>query len=827
VVAVGMLDLDDFKPINDTCGHGAGDRLLRELGARLRAELRGQDLLVRLGGDEFALVIDALPVGRASAELASALERLHTAIETPFDLGQGRSAQVRMSLGVALYPFDGEEIDQLVREADIAMYRAKVNKLTRLEWWQLASASQDTPQPELALAPYGDDAAGLLTQARALLAGVSARFVTSLVRAIEAESNESSPFGRLAAPHIAHHGTVLAEHFEGLLAPDAQPDDRRRRAEAVGRVHALAGVGPDSVVWALGLYRTLFNEQLAASLLTARERYRLIQVAEARLQDELQSELQGHGAAIAAHYEISAAPLPPPGTPWVDAMQVELDAVAALPGMRATTLQRTDADGHLTVEAHAGEVGAQLADLARRSDVAPLANASDAERGGLVGRAWATGVIERSADYQHDGRTGPWRELLAELGIRSVMAVPVPGPHERPVAILVLYGAWVGQFDAAWTQAFAQGLQQRWDALWRRRRDPLRAPALARPLAERYRERLFDGGLTMYVQPIVDLARGRVVAGEALARLRLQGGTVLSPGAFLPLLGEAELARLFRLTLDRALAALAGWDAQAPAGGATDGGEPPEIAVNLPPSTLLEPDCPRWIAESLERHAIAPQRLSLELIETEEIGQEARRATIHALVELGVRLSIDDLGSGFSSLQRLAELPFDTMKIDQALVGRMVDQPLQTLSLVRSLVRLGEDLGRRVVIEGASDTGLVEVASVLGARYAQGFGIARPMPTDALAAWHAAFRMPAEPGRVRTTMGALAWHWRARRGRSLAHPPSLTACPLDGYFHATGQQTSEGARLHARLHAGTDPAAASDHLLEWLIARARTETAAV
>lgn len=834
-VAVGMLDLDDFKPINDSCGHAAGDRLLRQLAERLRAELRGQDMLVRLGGDEFALVVGDLPAGRASAELAAALERLHDAMDEPFDLGHGRTAKVGMSLGVALYPFDGEEIDQLVRQADMAMYRAKSAKPTRVAWWQLASDREDVTPGDAAPAPYGDAAAALLDRAHGLLQEVARRYVDTLQRDIEADALKGGVFAAVAAPALQRHAEGLARHVGELLAPAAEADATHGRAEALGRVHALVGVDPVSVVQMLGRYRSVLSECLAASPLTGRERFRMMHVAEARLQDELQHELGGHGAAITAHHQLNAAPLPPHGTPWVDALQIELEALAALPGVKAAALQRTDADGRLAVEACAGEVGAELTALTRTTELAPLADIDHAGASTLVARAWTTGVTQCGPDYAHDERTGPWREPLARLGVRSLLAVPVPGPNDRPVAILAVYGAWVGQFGADWTDVFSQGLQHRWERLWRHRHGPERAPALARPLAERYRERLFGGGLTMYLQPVADMTSGEVVAAEALARLRLPGGAVLAPGTFLPVLGEVELARLFRLTLDRALDALVAWDAcpSVPAGtesasgaaAAGGSGRPPqrlEVAVNLPPSTLLEPHCPGWIAEALQHHGVAPERLSLELIETEDIGQEVRQAAIRAIVDLGVRLSIDDLGSGFSSLRRLAELPFDTMKIDQALMARLIDEPLQTLTLVRSLVRLGQDLGRRVVVEGTSDPGLVEVASALGARFVQGFGIARPMPLEALPSWQAAFHMPAEPGRIRTAPGALAWHWRALRGRHLSHPPELRSCPLHGYFQQPDLKASEGARLHARFHAGTELGGAGEHLLEWLIAHAQT-----
>ncbi|MEJ2665585.1 MAG: EAL domain-containing protein [Deinococcales bacterium] len=816
VVAVGVMDIDDFKPINDTCGHEAGDRLLQQVGARLRSELREHDLLVRLGGDEFALVIEDLLPGQAAAQLSRALDRLQNAIAPPFELGHGQHARIAMSLGVALFPFDGEERDQLLRQADVAMYRAKSGKLTRTQYWQLASASQDLPEPDVSLDPYGPQAADLLEGARAHFAAVSTSLSGALLGELRADESVGAGLEGMDDGALEAHVAGISRHLEQLFRPDLDREALKRGAEEMGRAYALAGLGAQAVVQSHGLCRALLDGRLAASFLTTRERYRLMQVAEARLQDETQLELAAHSATVACYYKVGGAPMQPRHAPWTDVRQAELESLAQLPGMRAAALHRPDADGHLTVEARAGEAGAELAALACTPEHVQRTDAAHAEAAGTVARAWASGTIQLGSKDTDGPRTRPWHEALETLGILSVMAVPIHGTHDRPAAILVLYGSTPGQFDAPWVQTFALGVQQRWDDLWRRSRDPAR-PALPRARAEVYRSRLFDGGLTMHVQPVLDLETGDVAGTEALARLRMPDGEVLSPGVFLPLLGEVELARLFRLTLEQSLAALSRWDASA--GGSGDAITIPEIAVNLPPSTLLEPACGRWVGDALERYGILPQRLSLELIETEEIGQQARSEAIQALVGLGVRLSIDDLGSGFSSLQRLAELPCDTLKIDQGLVGRMQEAPLQTLSLVRSLVRLGNDLGRRVVIEGVGDAGMIEAAAVLGGRLAQGFGIARPMATEALPAWHAGFRSPVDARRIRTAMGALAWHWRAHNGRQLSHPPSLTACPLSGYFREAGLEASEGARWHAQIHSDVDADGAGERLLTWLLAQ--------
>ena len=136
-LAVGMIDLDDFKPVNDTFGHAAGDELLRQLASRLQSLLRASDLLVRLGGDEFVVVFEDLDPGTVMVQLRRALERLHSAVETPFGLGGDRSASVQMSLGVAIFPYNGGDADTLLRLADQSLYAAKAQKTNRGRFWAL------------------------------------------------------------------------------------------------------------------------------------------------------------------------------------------------------------------------------------------------------------------------------------------------------------------------------------------------------------------------------------------------------------------------------------------------------------------------------------------------------------------------------------------------------------------------------------------------------------------------------------------------------------------------------------------------------------------
>src|SRR5690349_16020485 len=123
-LAILLIDLDRFKEINDTLGHHYGDLLLCEFAGALRSHLRPPDTLARLGGDEFALLLHV--DGDAAAAAASALHRIEELVAQPYVI-EGLPLSIEASIGVACFPRDGEDVDQLLRYADIAMYSAKTS----------------------------------------------------------------------------------------------------------------------------------------------------------------------------------------------------------------------------------------------------------------------------------------------------------------------------------------------------------------------------------------------------------------------------------------------------------------------------------------------------------------------------------------------------------------------------------------------------------------------------------------------------------------------------------------------------------------------------
>lgn len=151
LLAVCMLDLDGFKPVNDTYGHEAGDEVLVALGKRLPEALRKSDFVARLGGDEFVLLVEDLA---DPDELTKVLQKVEDAIAAPIRLSNGKTIRIGTSMGISLYPIGGgETVDQLLRWSDQALYESKAHKADREHPWvhfgEEVRRAQRTPAQQL------------------------------------------------------------------------------------------------------------------------------------------------------------------------------------------------------------------------------------------------------------------------------------------------------------------------------------------------------------------------------------------------------------------------------------------------------------------------------------------------------------------------------------------------------------------------------------------------------------------------------------------------------------------------------------------------------
>jgi diguanylate cyclase (GGDEF)-like protein len=233
--------------------------------------------------------------------------------------------------------------------------------------------------------------------------------------------------------------------------------------------------------------------------------------------------------------------------------------------------------------------------------------------------------------------------------------------------------------------------------------------------------------ITMHYQPKFELARGRVVGVEALARWTDPVVGPVLPSTFVPLAERTGLAEpLTELALEIAATDCRRWH---------DEGFYTPVAVNVPARVLLDAGFPDQVEAKRLAMNLDPGSLEIEITESTLMGDhdQARRA-ITRLRAIGVRISIDDFGTGYSSLSYLRELPVHALKIDRSFITDLTDDP-DSEAIVRSIIELARNLRLETVAEGVEDERVSERLIRLGCDYAQGFALARPMPADAMLRW--------------------------------------------------------------------------------------------
>ncbi len=235
------------------------------------------------------------------------------------------------------------------------------------------------------------------------------------------------------------------------------------------------------------------------------------------------------------------------------------------------------------------------------------------------------------------------------------------------------------------------------------------------------------GELRLYYQPKVTLSSAAVHAAEALIRWVHPVRGLVPPALFIPFAEHTGYIKvLTRWVLSEAIRQCGVWLRQH---------LDIEVSVNLSARDLTTRDLPELIAALLSEHAVPPHMICLEITESGfmEDPVHAQRV-LDRLSAIGLRLSIDDYGTGYSSLNYIMKLPVNELKIDRAFVSNM-SQDADMMTIVRSTIELGHSLGLKVVAEGVEDSKGCAVLRGLGCDFAQGYYISPPMPAEALPGW--------------------------------------------------------------------------------------------
>jgi len=252
-----------------------------------------------------------------------------------------------------------------------------------------------------------------------------------------------------------------------------------------------------------------------------------------------------------------------------------------------------------------------------------------------------------------------------------------------------------------------------------------------RNLARDLRQGIADEELVVHYQPLARATDGEVCGFEALVRWKHPTRGMIPPLEFIPVAEENGLiGPLGDWVLRRACADAASWE------------KPLRIAVNLSPIQLHNPALPSLVHEVLITTGLSPSRLELEITES-ALFKDYQRAldNLRRLKALGVRIAMDDFGTGFSSLSTLQSFPFDKIKIDKSFVENIHRHDRATV-IVRAVLGLGRSLEIPVVAEGVETEEQIIFLRGENCTELQGYAIGRPAPIDTLTAWTIAGALP-------------------------------------------------------------------------------------
>ena len=307
-----------------------------------------------------------------------------------------------------------------------------------------------------------------------------------------------------------------------------------------------------------------------------------------------------------------------------------------------------------------------------------------------------------------------------ELVVDASVGIAVFGPEDRDSSALMR------RADVAMYQAKISGAGP---LLYDANRDNFSRDRLR--VAEELRHALADGHLELWYQPQIEAATQEVCALEALVRWRHPERGLLAPIEFLPIARHAGLMpALSEAVARRAAADIRAWRTQVHV----------RVAVNCAPPELLSGIFVRSLVDVIDSAGLQPQDFIIEVTEDSFLADPERsRGVLVDVRNRGFQISIDDFGTGFSSLAYLRDLPIDELKMDRSFVSTMDADPRSRM-IVDSTVKMAHALGLRIVAEGVEDASTSAILVAMGVDVMQGYHFARPMPADEVSAWLTTWR---------------------------------------------------------------------------------------
>ena len=672
-LAVMMIDLNDFKVINDTRGHEEGDRILRETG-RLLANTFGEERCYRYGGDEFLVIVPDITEAAFGEKLDAMTER--------------RVGDASFSVGfVHGKPDDPEHLRRLIAAADERMYQAKRDKAIA------PPLTRELERPRFKASEY------TVGELQSLMRELSARYdLARVVDPIECRILELKDDGKVARNESCY-GIWNAEQkcINCSSAVACRTGCHQEKLERFQDQTYFIQSNPvalkladgsvyDAVVELVNVNKTGRggNNRAAENVGNRAAHYQAHH-------DSLTNVLNAD-----AFYELSREIIKKsPGTPWVmvtgNIMNFRL----------VNTLFGVQKGNELLVRAAA---------LLR--EIAELA-------GGLCGRLGGDQFALLVPNNKYDeAALLHTAQTLAEafncgvytfcihFGVYRIddPALPVSVMCGRANSALRTIREDLTRTVAYFDEAIRQKL------------------LMEQQIIGGFEEALRGGEFQMYLQPLVD-ARGVVLGAEALARWKKPDGSMVMPADFIETLETAGLIhKLDRHIWELAVRRLQAWKGTA-LGSLS-------ISVNMSAKDFYSIDVYDELTKLIERYGVDAGRLRLEITETALLVEPDKSdAIVSRLRARGFLVEIDDFGKGFSSLSLLKNLQADVLKIDMGFLREIRDRA-RSRTILQSVIGLAAALGMEVITEGVETEQQLKALTDMGCRRFQGYYFSRPIPVE-------------------------------------------------------------------------------------------------
>ncbi|MBH0238818.1 diguanylate cyclase domain-containing protein [Methylobrevis albus] len=700
------LDLDNFKPVNDSLGHSGGDRLLEQVAERLRAITAPEDLAARLGGDEFVLLQRDL--ARSPADVAT---RIITDLGEPF-LVNGASVRTGASVGVATVPPCAADGDTLLKEADAALYEAKAAGGGR---WRMrdagGGASRTTANRRIVRPLPATGVAAFVTAATdPVICADSAGRITLFNAAAEAL------FGLPAERAIgASLDIIMPEPMRGAHAAGIDRMRRGAPTRIVGTVVEVVGLNAATgrtfpIEMSLTMWQEGDEPAFGAVIRNGSER---------RRNEERLHQL--------AHFD--QLTMLPNRTLLFERMSSVLDAG------RAGDLCLIDIDGLKDVnDLHGPDIGDELlrSVAVRLRQVAAALSDDPALTVARIGCDEFAIFVPRSPGDDIDDAFGETARAMLAIPV-DVGGVPIGSPASAGLVRAPEHGTTpaelIANVDLALNRAkFAGGGRSFvFDLALRRHNDERRA------LKREFERALADSEFEVFYQPQVSLPDGRIRSAEALLRWRHPERGLLSPAAFIDALEASPHAGAAgAFVLREACRQAVAWRRLVPDF---------TIAVNLFEAQLGTAGIVEAITATLTEVGLEPAGLEIEITEKVALVDDpALAARVGALRDLGIGIAFDDYGTGYASLSLLKQFPLTRLKIDRRFVGQVGADGSDT-AIVAAILSLGRKFDLEVIAEGVETAEQAAHLAAAGCHFAQGYLFGKPMPAAAFTA-----QLAAQPG---------------------------------------------------------------------------------